>query len=258
MSPPIDHSPSLPPPPAQLPVAVSKNFSSSRKPPAHSPFSVEDRMVLSTMGKTKSTTNSMGPLFSFRAQAMPLVDALALFARTNKLNIVAGPDIRGEITVDFHDLSLDRAMAALLEVHGYYWERDEQLIQVRRLETRVFHLDYIRLVRGGSGRNKAQITSGSGGSGPQGGTSSHDAGEITVNQKVQIKFWEELETQVKSLMSQEGRLVINYLSGTIQVTDQHHGWKRLPVFSSRSAALCTVKLKSGHAFMKSTSKMNTA
>ena len=133
---------------------------------------------------------------------------------------MAGPDIQGEITVDFHNLSLDRAMAALLEVHGYYWERDEQLIQIRRLETRVFHIDYIRLERGGSGRNKAQITSGSGGSGPQGGTSSHDAGEITINQKVQIKFWEELETQVKSLISEEGRLVINRLSGTIQVTDR--------------------------------------
>jgi len=188
--------------------------------PAHSPLSVEDRMVLSIVGETRSQPKSMGPLYHFRAEAMPLVDALALFARTNKLNIVAGPDIQGEITVDFHNLSLDRAMAALLEVHGYYWERDEQLIQIRRLETRVFHIDYIRLERGGSGRNKAQITSGSGGSGPQGGTSSHDGGEITINQKVQINFWEELETQVKSLISEEGRLVINRLSGTIQVTDR--------------------------------------
>ena len=46
---------------------------------------------------------------------------LALFARVNKLNIVAGPDIKGQITIDFHDLPLDRAMAALLEAHGYYW-----------------------------------------------------------------------------------------------------------------------------------------
>lgn len=187
-------------------------------------------MVLSAPGESQAQTKSMGPVYSFRAQEIPLLDALSLFARANKLNIVAGPDIQGEVTVDFHNLSLDQAMAALLEVHGYYWEGDQQLIQVRRLETRVFHLDYIRLERGGSGRNKAQITSGSGGSGPQGTTSLHDAGEITVNQKVQIKFWEEMETQVKSLMSDEGRLVINRLSGTIQVTDRRPRLKEITNF----------------------------
>ena len=190
-------------------------------------------MVFSIAGQSKSQTKSMKPAYSFRAQAMPLQDALALFARVNKLNIVAGPDIKGQITIDFHDLPLDRAMAALLEAHGYYWEHDDQLIQIRRLGTRVFHLDYIRLVRGGSGRNKAQITSGSGGSGPQGGTTSQDAGEIIVNQEVQIKFWEELEAQVQSLMSEEGRLVINRLSGTIQVTDRRQRMEEIAQFLVR-------------------------
>ena len=175
----------------------------------------------------------MGTLYSFRAQEMPIRDALALFARSNKLNVVVGPDIQGEITVSFHDLSLDRALAALLEIHGYYWKREGTLILIHRLETRVFHLDYIRLVRGGRGRNKAQITSGSSGSGPQGATSSHDAGEITVNQRVENKFWEELETQLTSMMSEEGRLVINRLSGTIQVTDRRPRMEEIGQFLSK-------------------------
>ena len=162
----------------------------------------KNRMMASSLTDTPSTPLSMGPLYTFRAQRLPLIDALALFARSNKLNMVTVPDIEGEITVDFHDLPLDRAMTALLDAHGYYWERDENLITVRRLETRDFNLDYIRLDRGGSGRNRAQITSGSGGSGPYGGSASQDNGEITVKQEVEIKFWEELETQVKSLMSQ--------------------------------------------------------
>ena len=48
--------------------------------PSHSPLSVEDRMVLSIVGETRSQPKSMGPLYHFRAEAMPLVDALALFA----------------------------------------------------------------------------------------------------------------------------------------------------------------------------------
>ena len=168
------------------------------------PLSVEDRMIFNNVGGTEPSSPSMGPLYKFRAQGMSLVDAVALFARTNNLNIVAGPDIEGEITVAFHDLPLERAMAALLDAHGYYWVQDHELIHVRRLETRVFNIDYIRLVRGGAGVNKAQLASGTGNSS---GTGSQDGGEVTVNQEVQIKFWEELEEQIQSMMSKEGSMV---------------------------------------------------
>jgi len=177
------------------------------------PFSLEERMSL---GKPGEGLNRDGPpkqMFSFRGQEMPLADALRLFSRVNELNIVVGPDVIGEVTIDFHGLSLDKAMVALLETHGYFWEKRDELIVVRRLETRTFTLDYIRLERSGSGTNKAQVTSGSGGG--------QTAGNVTLSQQDSIKFWEELETQLKALLSQDGRLVINRLSGTIQVTDLH-------------------------------------
>ena len=194
------------------------------------PLSVEDRMIFNNVGETESSSKSVGPLYRFRAQGMSLVDAIALFARTNKLNIVTGPDIEGEITVAFHDLPLERAMAALLDAHGYYWVTDHELIHVRRLETRVFNLDYIRLVRGGAGINKAQLASGTGNSS---GTGSQDGGEVTVNQEVQIKFWEELEEQIKSIMSKEGSMVLNRLSGTIQITDRRQRMKEIANFLAK-------------------------
>ena len=200
-------------------------------PPLDS-FSMDDRMLTSTPSSPQSNDSKPDdPVFSFRAQEMPLSDALALFARANNLNIVAGPDVKGEITVDFHGLPLDEAMESLLDAHGYYWEKQEKMIRVHRFETRVFNLDYIRLVRGGTGENKAQINSGTGGGG--GGGAAQGAGEITVNQQDEIKFWEELEEQVKILMSKEGRLVINRLSGTLQVTDLHHRVIEIATFLSR-------------------------
>ncbi len=218
--------PELPPAseaPTQLPPAgvttsesPSGNLPSqddARKPTAAAspqPFSLEERMSLGKPGEGLNTDGPPKQMFSFRAQDMPLADALRLFSRVNELNIVVGPDVLGEVTVDFQGLSLDKAMVALLETYGYYWEKRDELIIVRRLETRTFTLDYIRLERGGSGRNKAQVTSGG-----------QDAGEVTLSQQDQIKFWEELETQLKAILSQDGRVVINRLSGTIQVTDLH-------------------------------------
>jgi MSHA biogenesis protein MshL len=185
-------------------------------------FSLEDRMLLSSSVPETSfaTAPSLGPLYSFRAQELPVLDALALFARSNQLNIVAGPEITGAVTVDFHNLPLEQAMSAILEAHGYYWEHHQNLIQVKQFKTETFNVDYIRLIRSGTGQNRAQLASGSTGGG-SGGGASQDTGEITVNQKDEIKFWEELEKQIQTLMSKEGRLVINRLSGTIQITDRY-------------------------------------
>ena len=179
-------------------------------------FSLEDRMLLSSdLPKSLPPSSpSLGPLYSFRAQELPIIDALALFARSNHLNIVAGPEITGTITVDFHHLPLAQAMSAILEAHGYYWERHQDLIQVKQFKTTMLNVDYIRLVRGGTGENRAQMNSGS-----TGGIGSQETGQITVNQQDEIKFWDELEKQIQTLMSKDGRLVINRLSGTIQVTD---------------------------------------
>jgi len=191
----------------------------SKKP--HPTFSLEDRMMLNSdlPGTPLPSPPSLGPLYSFRAQELPLIDALAMFARSNHLNIVTGPEITGTVTVSFHDLPLDRAMSALLEAHGYYWEHGQDLIQVRQFKTTTLNVDYIRLIRSGTGKNRAQLSSGS--SGGAGGGPSQDTGQITVNQEDEIKFWEELEKQIKTLMSEEGRLVVNRLSGTIQITDRY-------------------------------------
>ena len=111
-------------------------------------------------------------------------------------------------------------MSAILEAHGYYWEHHQDLIQVKQFKTETFNVDYIRLIRSGTGQNRAQLASGSTGGGGGGGAN-QDTGEITVNQEDEIKFWEELEKQIETLMSKEGRLVVNRLSGTIQITDRY-------------------------------------
>ena len=210
---------------AEPTVASPPDAASTRHvaPRADPPFSIEDRMSLG-VALTPRLVTPATPMFSFRVDELPLDDALRLFARANHLNIIMGPGVDGVVTVDFRDLDLEKAMAALLDMHGYYWEKDEELIFVRRLETRIFTLDYIRLERSGMGRNKAQVTSGSGRS------SGQDAGEVTLSQEDQIKFWEEIETQLTVLLSDEGRFVVNRLSGTIQVTDLHRRVEGIAAF----------------------------
>ncbi len=175
------------------------------------PLTLEDRMVISAPVSAPVAPSPEPTRYSFRVQDMSVADALALFARSNQLNIVTGSDVEGQVTIEFRDLVLDKALDALLSANDLHWVRDGDLILVRRLETRTFTIDYIRLVRSGSGRSQAQVTAGGNGGG--------DAGSVALEQEDDIKFWEELEDQMLDLMSDEGRLVVNRLSGTIQVTD---------------------------------------
>ena len=125
--------------------------------------------------------------YSFSAKDLALKDALALFARSNELNIVPDQDVEGSITVDFRDLPLSKAMEALLETFGYYATVDRGLIRVRVLKTAHFTVDYIRLIRGGTGNSTANIASGSGATGADAGK---EVANISITQNDSIKFWD--------------------------------------------------------------------
>src|SRR5688572_16193260 len=144
--------------------------------------------------------------FSFSAKDLDVKDALALFARSNDLNIVPDPDISGKVTVDFRNLPLEKSMEAILDTFGYFAEIDGGLIRVRKMRTEFFTVDYIRLNRTGNGSTSANISSGSGsgggsGVGSAGGVSGggstsggiSDGTSVSISKTDNIKFWDELE-----------------------------------------------------------------
>ncbi len=184
-----------------------------------------------TIASSPVTAPALPPaLFSFRADGVPIKQALALFARANHLNIVPDLDVQGEVTVEFQNLPLNFAMQALLEANGYYFVQEGALLRVRNRETRLFQIDYIHVTRAGQGSNAVQISSGGGGqSGSSGGSSAAGAAggtgsegsTMTVTNTATINFWSDLGDQMKSMVSADGSFTINSLSGTVLVRDSH-------------------------------------
>ena len=196
-------------------VSVSEKDSQAIKP-----LALQDRIAWPESAAVLPAVTAE-KLYTFATKDISLEQALKLFAQAYKLNIIVHPDVKGTINVNFHDLPFAQAMSALLNSHGYYWEKQGELIHVRSVETRVFNVDYIRLVRSGSGSSQAQISSSSSESGSGSGDSDETAGAMKIEQVDKVDFWVELEEQLKVLVSESGRLVVNRLAGTVQVTDQH-------------------------------------
>lgn len=168
--------------------------------------------------------------FSFRAEEVPIKQALALFARANNLNIVPDLDIEGLVTVDFRGLPLDLAMQALLDASGYYFKQDGRLIRVRNQETRQFHLDYIQTTRAGQGSNAVQISSGGVGENGGGGSGETQGSTMTVTNNSTIDFWSDLQGQLASMISESGSVTLNSLAGTVVVTDNHRNIEKVAAY----------------------------
>ncbi len=158
-------------------------------------------------------------LYSFVIRKLPVKDGLRLFARAYDLNIVADKDVIGVLDVEFRDVNLDRALSLMLDSLDFYWQFNDDVIRVRSQETRRFSIDYLRLVRTGSGNSTATVSSSTSGGENAGGSS--DAGSISIGHTDEIQFWAELEGQLAQLVSPDGRVVINRLAGTVQISDQH-------------------------------------
>ncbi len=171
-------------------------------------------------------------VFSFRAENVPIKQALALFARSNRLTIVPDLDVEGNVTVDFRDLPLDLALSALLEANGYYFEQQGDLLRVRNRESRLFQIDYIRATRSSQGSNAVQISSGSVSSGSSGGSSSGatEGSAMTVTNTSTINFWGDLAEQLKGLVSPGGSFTVNSLAGTVLVRDNHRNIQTIAQF----------------------------
>lgn len=80
-----------------------------------------------------------------------IVDLLRVLAKQNNLNIIAGQDIHGEVTVSLTDVHLGTALDAILKVNKYDWFIQGNIIVIKsadekmqgELTTRVYKLDYI-------------------------------------------------------------------------------------------------------------------
>ncbi len=210
-------------PPTRLtsPIAPAAEPDLDRKP-AETPLPVKS--LSEGVAELKAQPEMAGKLYSFSAKELEIKDALALFARSNELNIVPDPDISGQITVDFRNLTLEKSMEAILDTFNYFAEIDGGLIRVRKTKTEFFTVDYIRLIRTGNGNTTANISSSSssgssGFSGGGGGSGGGDSTSVTITKSDNIKFWDELDEQLKGVLSPNGKLTINRMVGSIMVTD---------------------------------------
>lgn len=166
--------------------------------------------------------------FSFRADRVEFRKALTLFANANGLTAVCEADAGDTVSIAFSYSSFDEGMRHLLSGRHLRWRIDNGIVIVSAASTadssavsptpleikdidgsRVFTINYPRLKRSGQGSSTASISS----------AASGQAGSVQLSTGDEILFWQELEEQLKLLISPGGKLIVNKMAGIVHVAD---------------------------------------
>ena len=79
-------------------------------------------------------------------------DVLLLISDKSGLNIIAGSEVEGSVTIKLQDVPWDKALKVVLKTQGYVYERDGNIIRVttvenlakEELQTKIFALNYAK------------------------------------------------------------------------------------------------------------------
>ncbi len=174
------------------------------------------------------------------SEPVPVRDVFTLIVRDTNFSLVSDPGLEQTFTGELKNVTLREALELILDPVGLDYSVDGNVIRVfrKRMETRIFEIDYVLTRRsgsrglsattGGGGGGAAvggvagaagtaatggTVVGGAGGGGGVGGSSASvsgtDAGDL----------FEDLSEGLATLMSEEGRFNLDRKAGLLQVTD---------------------------------------
>ena len=176
-------------------------------------------------------------LYSLSYREAEIRDVLMAFSRESSYNIIVDPEVSGKITVDLKKVTLARALDSLIKPLGLDFRPEGRFIYITKpkMETRMFHLNYLTVIRSGS-----SVVTGSGAPGPSttttsGGVATQTGGSAVVSQvksEEVSNLWADIEgrdkdgklddkvkTGIRALLSEKGSVAVNKMASALMVTD---------------------------------------
>ncbi|MEO8465895.1 MAG: pilus (MSHA type) biogenesis protein MshL [Gammaproteobacteria bacterium] len=163
---------------------------------------------------------------------------MGLVKGTNR-NLIVHPDVKGRITLTLKQVTLPEVLETVRDVYGYDYRRSAggYIVLPATLQSRVFEIDYLNLIRGGISRTRVssgQVTQSRGDRQGSSGDSSNNglAGSENAQQNssrggqttgsaidtiTNSDFWAELQSTLGAILGAgEGRqIVVNAQSGVV-------------------------------------------
>ncbi|MBU0744860.1 MAG: pilus (MSHA type) biogenesis protein MshL [Gammaproteobacteria bacterium] len=184
--------------------------------------------IIINLPNTPKASMEQEQRFDVVVNNVPAKDFFMGLVKDTKYNMTISPQITGSVTLELKSVTVPKAMDAVRDAYGFEYEKTSYGYQVfpRRLETRVFNVNYIDVDR--TGQSQTSVGSGQITNTIQntltstGVSSTQQAGSTPsglVNTTSNSKFWDLLRLNLETIVgTQDGRsIVLNPRSGVIIV-----------------------------------------
>ncbi|MDQ7039206.1 MAG: hypothetical protein Q9N26_08475 [Aquificota bacterium] len=198
-----------------------------------------------------------GKTFTMSAVEASLTKVLYAIADGAGLNLILSPEVDPNIriTATFTRVPMREALEIIMDMTGLYYEIVGNVLYVKAIMTRTFRLPYVHTVTEYSSSLGGDVLGGAlafgggfagGFAGGLGGTlgtagigSTGLRGNFTVdyrNVEGSTDFYAQVEENIKQLLSEKGKYVLNRFTGTLVVTDYRKNVEKVEEFIERLKA----------------------
>lgn len=158
------------------------------------------------------------PRFNLTVNNAPAREVLMGMVTGTPYSILVHPDVTGTLTLNLKQVTVIEALEAIRALYGIEYE-----LQGRRIvipspaqRTRVFQVNQLALSR--QGMSDMRVVSGSISlADPKGGTGSRALETSSVQTQNTSKFWQEIENAIKTLVGEQGQVVVSPQAGLVIV-----------------------------------------
>jgi len=178
------------------------------------------------------------------AQDVKFATLLHTISKLSGLNLIIDKsvDVNTPITLSVNETSVEDVLDILMQSTGSYYQVKGNILYVKQFMTKSFSIPYVHTVTSFStqlgGDTLSSANSGgssSGGSGGGGSTGSGIKGDFSLkydNPDSMNGFYEQIEENIKLLMSSEGKYTLNRFSGVLNVYDRKSNVENIEKFIS--------------------------
>jgi MSHA biogenesis protein MshL len=159
-----------------------------------------------------------GKTITFGAEKASLSQVLYLIAQNSGLNLIIDNDVdvNKTITLTFDKASIDDALETVMELSGCTYTLKNNMLYIKQYAQRTYSIPYIHT------QSSFDSTLGGDILGNAASTESGLSGKFALSYKNPAEandFYKQIETNIKELLSSNGKFSLNKFTGTLIVTD---------------------------------------